>query len=82
MGYKVSGKTALVTGANRGIGQAIVDALVSAGAAKVYAGARHTADLAPLVARHGAVVVPLQLDGPAAPTSLRRWRPPPTCNCS
>ena len=62
MGLAIAGTTALVTGANRGIGQAIVDALVSAGAAKVYAGARHTADLAPLIARHGAVVVALQLD--------------------
>ena len=62
MGLAIAGTTALVTGANRGIGQAIVDALVSAGAAKVYASARHTADLGPLVARHGAVVVALQLD--------------------
>ena len=37
MSYEVSGKTALVTGANRGIGEAIVDALVAAGVKKVYA---------------------------------------------
>ena len=30
----------LVTGANRGLGQAFVDALLAAGARKVYAGAR------------------------------------------
>jgi NAD(P)-dependent dehydrogenase (short-subunit alcohol dehydrogenase family) len=35
MGYALSGKTALVTGANRGIGEAIVDALVAAGVDKV-----------------------------------------------
>ncbi|MFN7571763.1 MAG: SDR family oxidoreductase [Betaproteobacteria bacterium] len=62
MGYAIKGKTALVTGANRGIGEAIVDALVAAGAAKIYAAARHTADLAPLTARHGARVVALPLD--------------------
>lgn len=62
MGYSIKGTTALVTGANRGIGEAIVDALVAAGAAKVYAAARNTADLAPLTARHGGRVVSLQVD--------------------
>jgi NAD(P)-dependent dehydrogenase (short-subunit alcohol dehydrogenase family) len=62
MGYPLSGKTALVTGANRGIGEALVDALVAAGATKVYAAARSMSALAPLVARHGSRVVPLQLD--------------------
>jgi len=62
MGFALAGTTALVTGANRGIGQALVDALVAAGAAKVYAGARRTADLTPLVARHGGKVVAIQLD--------------------
>ena len=62
MSYSVNGKIALVTGANRGIGEALVAALLAAGAAKVYAAARKTEDLAPLLARHGSVVVPLQLD--------------------
>ncbi len=62
MGFSITGTTALVTGANRGIGEAVVDALVAAGAAKVYAAARNAADLAPLTARHGTRVVPLQLD--------------------
>src|SRR5437588_8576062 len=62
MGYALSGKTALVTGANRGIGEAIVDALVAAGIRKVYASARSIASLGPLVARHGSRVTPLQLD--------------------
>ncbi|MEO7134208.1 MAG: SDR family NAD(P)-dependent oxidoreductase, partial [Vicinamibacterales bacterium] len=53
MGYPVIGRTALVTGANRGIGEAIVDALVAAGVKKVYAAARTLASLDPLVARHG-----------------------------
>ena len=62
MSFPVSGTTALVTGANRGIGKAIVDALITAGAAKVYAGARNTSDLVPLIARHGSRVVALRLD--------------------
>ena len=62
MGYALSGKTALVTGANRGIGEAIVDALVAAGVKKVYAAARNISALDPLVARHGSRVIPLQLD--------------------
>lgn len=62
MGYSIKGKTALVTGANRGIGEAIVDALVASGAAKVYAAARNLEDLAPVVARHGARVVAIRLD--------------------
>lgn len=62
MSYPIKGKTALVTGANRGIGEAIVDALVKAGAAKVYAAARNLNDLKALTARHGARVVALQLD--------------------
>ena len=36
----ITGKTALVTGANRGLGRAFADALLEAGASKVYAGAR------------------------------------------
>ena len=62
MGYALSGKTALVTGANRGIGEAIVNALVAAGVKKVYAAARNISTLDPLVERHGSRVVPLQLD--------------------
>lgn len=62
MGYALSGKTALVTGANRGIGEAIVDALIAAGVTKVYAAGRNISALDPLVARHGGRVTPLQLD--------------------
>lgn len=62
MSFSIAGKTALVTGANRGIGEAIVDALINAGAQKVYAAARNIADVAPLAARHGKRVVALQLD--------------------
>jgi NAD(P)-dependent dehydrogenase (short-subunit alcohol dehydrogenase family) len=38
---KIEGSVALVTGANRGIGRALTDALLARGAKKVYAGARH-----------------------------------------
>jgi NAD(P)-dependent dehydrogenase (short-subunit alcohol dehydrogenase family) len=37
---QVEGSVALITGANRGLGKAYADALLAAGAAKVYAGAR------------------------------------------
>lgn len=53
---KIQGKTALVTGANRGLGLAYAKALLAAGAAKVYAGARDPAT----VTQPG--VVPVKLD--------------------
>jgi NAD(P)-dependent dehydrogenase (short-subunit alcohol dehydrogenase family) len=52
----IGGATALVTGANRGLGQALVAALLEAGCAKVYAAARR-AERAP-----AAAVVPVTLD--------------------
>ena len=52
----IKGCTALVTGANRGLGKAWVDALFEAGAAKVYAGARDPASVA------DARAVPVKLD--------------------
>jgi NAD(P)-dependent dehydrogenase (short-subunit alcohol dehydrogenase family) len=55
---KIEGSVALVTGANRGLGKALVLALVEAGAAKVYAAARDVGKLAGDSSR----VVPLALD--------------------
>src|SRR5271163_5181429 len=52
------GTTALVTGANRGLGMAFVQALLDRGAAKVYAGARNPGTVDVTDAR----VVPVQLD--------------------
>jgi short-subunit dehydrogenase len=59
---EIIGKTALVTGANRGIGKSLVKALLAAGAAKVYAAARNIDQLKDTLDLDRARVVPLQLD--------------------
>src|SRR6202161_3857343 len=52
----ITGSIALVTGANRGLGRAYVEALLSSGAAKVYAGARDPSKIT------DSRVFPIQLD--------------------
>jgi len=62
MGYNIRGKVVLVTGANRGIGRALVEAFIEHGAAKLYAAVRDTDSAAPLVEKYGDKIVPIRLD--------------------
>jgi NAD(P)-dependent dehydrogenase (short-subunit alcohol dehydrogenase family) len=55
----ITGTTALVTGANRGLGRALVDALLARGARRVYAAAR---DVSSIEDRADERVIPLALD--------------------
>ena len=59
---KVEGSIALVTGANRGIGEALVHELLKRGATKVYACARNPALLETLVASDPKSIIPVRLD--------------------
>jgi NAD(P)-dependent dehydrogenase (short-subunit alcohol dehydrogenase family) len=57
--HRIEGTVALVTGANRGIGRALTEALLARGVKKVYAAARNPDTLAALRDER---VVPLRLD--------------------
>lgn len=59
---RLTGKTAFVTGANRGIGAVYVEALIEAGVSKVYAGARDLTSLDDLKSKFGERLVPVELD--------------------
>ena len=59
---KINGNVALVTGASRGIGRALSEALLERGATKVYAAARKSESLADLSERYGERVVVIELD--------------------
>jgi len=58
----IEGAAAIVTGGNRGIGEGFVRALLEAGAARVYVGARDPAAAAHLADEFGDRAVPVALD--------------------
>lgn len=60
--FEVKDSIVLVTGANRGIGRAYVEALVEAGAKKIYATARKSDSVQDLVDTHHGVVEGFGLD--------------------
>ncbi len=68
MSFEIRDKTALVTGANRGIGRAIVESCIASGAAKVYAAVRDPKSAQPLIDTHGDKIVPIELDLTKPPT--------------
>lgn len=60
---EIEGKRVLVTGANRGLGRALVLACARAGAHEILAGARHPEEMGNLVATTpGALITPVRLD--------------------
>jgi NAD(P)-dependent dehydrogenase (short-subunit alcohol dehydrogenase family) len=58
----IRNSVALVTGASRGLGRALTEALLERGARRVYATARSIRGLEPLIAAGKGKVVPLELD--------------------
>ena len=59
---QIKNSTAFVTGANRGIGRALVEALLDAGAGKVYAAARRLDSLDAVTSIDSKRIIPLQAD--------------------
>jgi short-subunit dehydrogenase len=58
----IENSVALVTGANRGIGKAIVKALLERKASRVYAASRDVTKLEDLVSKYGESLIPIKMD--------------------
>ncbi|WP_373540478.1 SDR family NAD(P)-dependent oxidoreductase [Chamaesiphon sp.] len=71
----IHNSVAFVTGANRGIGKAFVEALVRAGARRIYATARSIESLTDVVAISPDRIIPIALDVTAVEKMFAGWMP-------
>jgi NAD(P)-dependent dehydrogenase (short-subunit alcohol dehydrogenase family) len=62
MSLSIENKVALITGANRGIGKAIVESFLSHGARKVYLAVRNPESTKALEEQYGEKVVTVQAE--------------------